>query len=146
MPGSPLAQDSAGRVTDIAIDHAEFAHLSAEQLATAVAVMRSAGMSATVSSIHINGWFGDHTKLAGARWMVRRLLGRELDTERDRWVWVGDSTNDQAAFGASALSVGVANLMDFASVLTVWPAFMTARERSAGFTQVATRLLAEQVA
>ena len=29
VPGATLARDSAGRVTDIAIDHAEFAHLDA---------------------------------------------------------------------------------------------------------------------
>ena len=27
VPGATLARDSAGRVTDIAIDHSEFAHL-----------------------------------------------------------------------------------------------------------------------
>ena len=32
-------------------------------------------MQATVSSIHINGWFGDHDKLAGARWILRELTG-----------------------------------------------------------------------
>ena len=29
VPGATLARDSAGRVTDIAVDHAEFAHLDA---------------------------------------------------------------------------------------------------------------------
>ena len=38
-------------------------------------------MNATVSSIHVNGWFGDHNKLSGARWIVRELLGRDLDAE-----------------------------------------------------------------
>jgi hypothetical protein len=57
-----------------------------------------AGMNATVSSIHINGWFGAHNKLEGARWIVRQLWGRALDAEMDRWVYVGDSTNDQLMF------------------------------------------------
>ena len=35
-----LAQDSAGRVTDIAIDHSEFAHLDAAAVARVVAVMQ----------------------------------------------------------------------------------------------------------
>ena len=141
VPGATLAQDSAGRVTDIAIDHSEFAHLSPTQIDAVVAVMRDAGMNATVSSIHINGWFGAHTKLSGARWIVQRLLRRDLESERERWVYVGDSSNDQLMFGHFPLSVGVANLMEFAAVLTTWPRYLTKGARGAGFAQVATRLL-----
>ena len=142
VPGATLAQDSAGRVTDIAIDHSEFAQLSPAQIDAAVAVMRAEGMNATVSSIHINGWFGAHTKLSGARWIVQRLLQRDVDAERERWVYVGDSTNDQLMFGHFPLSVGVANLMEFANVLTTWPRYLTDGARGAGFKEVADRLLA----
>ena len=141
VPGSSLARDSAGRVTDIAIDHAEFAQLLPAQVEQVVALMRGEGMNATVSSIHINGWFGTHTKLSGAAWIVQRLFGRELEAERGRWVYVGDSTNDQLMFGHFPLSVGVANLMEFADVLTVWPAYLTEGARGAGFAEVAQRLL-----
>jgi hydroxymethylpyrimidine pyrophosphatase-like HAD family hydrolase len=99
-------------------------------------------MNATVSSIHINGWFGAHTKLSGARWIVQRLLARDIEAERERWVYVGDSTNDQLMFGHFPLSVGVANLMEFASVMTTWPTYLTDGARGAGFKEVADRLLA----
>jgi HAD superfamily hydrolase (TIGR01484 family) len=145
VPGSTLARDSAGRATDIAIDHAEFAQLTATQIDAVLAVMRAEGMSATVSSIHINGWFGSHDKLSGARWIVQRRLGRDLDAERERWVYVGDSTNDQRMFGHFALSVGVANLLSVADALTVWPAYLTKAARGAGFAEVADRLLRARV-
>ncbi len=138
VPGATLAQDSAGRVTDIAIDHGEFAQLSTAQIDGVVAIMASEGMNATVSSIHINGWFGAHTKLSGAQWAVRRLLSKGLDARH--WVYVGDSTNDQLMFGHFPLSVGVANLLRFADVLTVWPAYITRRARGAGFNEVARTL------
>jgi HAD superfamily hydrolase (TIGR01484 family) len=141
VPGATLARDSAGRVTDIAIDHAEFARLDDAAIARVVALMRSEGMAATVSSIHINGWFGEHDKWSGARWIVQRRLGRALAAETGRWVYVGDSTNDQAMFSRFALSVGVANLRDFAERLHSWPAFITEGERGAGFAEVAARLL-----
>jgi hydroxymethylpyrimidine pyrophosphatase-like HAD family hydrolase len=98
-----------------------------------------------VSSIHINGWFGDHDKVSGARWMVRRLFARELDAERERWVYVGDSTNDQAMFAFFPLSVGVANLLDFASQLHTWPAYLTDGARGAGFAEVTKRLVAARL-
>ena len=142
VSGATLAQNSAGRVTDIAIDHSEFTQLPPAAIAHAVAIMQSAGMNATVSSIHINGWFGAHDKLSGARWMLRRLFQRDLDAEITRWVYVGDSTNDQTMFAAFALSVGVANLMRFAGQLHTWPAYITQGERGEGFADVATRLLA----
>ena len=141
VPGATPARDSAGRVTDIAIDHGEFAHLPPEAIRQVEALMREAGMNATVSSIHINGWYGEHDKLSGARWIVRRLLGRELDTEAAQWVYVGDSTNDQAMFAHFPLSVGVANLRRFADELRVWPAYLTSGERGAGFAEVAASLL-----
>jgi HAD superfamily hydrolase (TIGR01484 family) len=146
VPGATPARDSAGRVTDIAIDHSEFAQLDDAQIERVVALMREEGMNATVSSIHVNGWFGDHDKLSGARWMLRRLFGRDLDAERERWLYVGDSTNDQAMFGFFALSVGVANLRDFAAQLQTWPAFITQGERGAGFAEVAERVLAQVAA
>jgi HAD superfamily hydrolase (TIGR01484 family) len=142
VPGSTLARDSAGRVTDIAIDHAEFARLSPAQIAQVVRVMRDAGMQATVSSIHINGWFGEHDKASGARWIVRRLFGRDLDAERAHWVYVGDSTNDQLMFERFPVSVGVANLLQFAGQLQVWPAYLTRGERGAGFAEIAATLVA----
>ena len=142
VPGSTLARDSDGRVTDIAVDHAEFARLSAAQIGRVVQVMRAEGMNATVSSIHVNGWFGEHTKLSGARWIVERRLYRALDAETARWVYVGDSPNDQLMFEHFPLSVGVANLMTFEAELRVWPAFITQAARGAGFAEVAQRLIA----
>ncbi|WP_298827956.1 HAD-IIB family hydrolase [uncultured Piscinibacter sp.] len=142
VPGATLSRDSAGRVTDIAVDHSEFAHLDEAAVARVVALMKSEGMNATVSSIHVNGWFGEHDKWSGARWIVRRLLDRDVAAERDRWIYVGDSTNDQLMFEHFPLSVGVANLMRFAAQLHTWPAWITREERGRGFAEVATRLLA----
>lgn len=142
VPGAALAQDSPGRLTDIAIDHSEFHHLEADAIARVVAVMRAAGMTATVSSIHVNGWFGTHGKWTGAQWMLQRLFGRRLDDELERWVYVGDSTNDQPMFERFAHSVGVANLRRFAAELQHWPAWITQGERGEGFAELAHALLA----
>ena len=142
VPGATLARDSAGRVTDIAIDHSEFVQLDPTRIDAVVARMRAAGMHATVSSIHVNGWFGNHTKLTGARWIVQHLLGRDLDAERGEWIYVGDSTNDEPMFAAFPISVGVANIADFADRLQRWPRYVTAFDRGRGFVEVAEALLA----
>lgn len=141
VPAATLARDSAGRVTDIAVDHSEFAHLDAASIERVVAIMRGAGMSATVSSIHVNGWYGEHDKPSGARWIVRRLLGRHLDEEVDRWVYVGDSPNDQAMFELFRHSVGVANLRRFLPSLATPPRWLTGAEGGHGFAELARLLL-----
>lgn len=142
VPGATLAQDSAGRETDLAIDHSEFTHLPPERIAQVVAIMHSEGMHASVSSIHINGWYGDHNKWQGACWIVRELFGRDLSLETDQWAFVGDSTNDQLMFEAFDNSVGVANIARFADQLTHAPRYVARQERGAGFAEVAAALLA----
>jgi HAD superfamily hydrolase (TIGR01484 family) len=141
MPGVTRATDSAGRETDIAIDHSEFVQLSEAQIAAVVALMKSEGMHATVSSIHINGWYGGHNKLEGARWIVRQLWQRDLDAEMAHWAYVGDSTNDQLMFKTFANSVGVANIARFVPQLAHLPRYVTRGERGAGFTEVSRALL-----
>ena len=142
VPGTQLAQDSAGRETDIAIDHSEFTQLSPQRVAQVLRIMRSEGMTASVSSIHINGWFGTHNKLQGARWAVRELLGRDLDAEIAQWVFIGDSTNDELMFEAFSNSVGVANVQRFEAQLTHLPRYITRAKRGAGFAEVAAVVLA----
>lgn len=141
VPGARRATDSAGRETDIAIDHSEFTHLPQQGIDEAVRIMRAVGMNATVSSIHINGWFGAHNKLEGARWILRELWGRDLDAEMDRWVYVGDSTNDQLMFQHFAHSVGVANVARFVPQLQHLPRYVTQGERGAGFAEVVYAIL-----
>lgn len=141
VPGATLARDSAGRETDIAIDHSEFSHLPPQAIEQVVALMRSEGMQATVSSIHVNGWFGDHDKWRGACWVARGLLGADLAAEVDRWAYVGDSTNDQLMFRHFPHSIGVANIARFLAQLEHRPRYVTEGERGAGFAEVARALL-----
>ena len=144
IPGARRATDSPGRETDIAVDHSEFAHLDAAQIDQVVQAMRNAGMHATVSSIHVNGWYGHHDKLQGARWIVRALWQRDLDAELGQWAYVGDSTNDVRMFQAFALSVGVANIARFVPHLSTLPRYVTVGARGAGFAEFAHTVLAQR--
>ena len=140
VPGATLAQDSAGRLTDIAVDHSEFTQLPPAQIAQTVALMQAHGLTATVSSIHINGWLGDHGKPSGAAWAVAQTQG--LPWLADEWVYVGDSTNDQAMFAQMPLSVGVANIARFVPQLLALPGYVTPSERGQGFAELAAAMLA----
>ena len=141
IPGTVLAQDSLGRETDIAFDHSEFHHLSPKQIEQVLHLLKQEGMTATVSSIHINAWFGDHNKWHGAQWLLKELTGRDLKEELDQWAYVGDSTNDQVMFEHFTHSVGVANIRRFENELKHLPKYVASKERGAGFAELANALL-----
>ena len=141
VPGVQLSRDSAGRETDLAFDYAEFARHSPDTVQQVLAVLQRAGMQTTVSSIHIHGCFGDFNKWQGACWITQELLGRDLANELDRWVFVGDSGNDQAMFEHFTNSVGVANIARFVPQLSHLPGYVTTAERGAGFAEVARAIL-----
>ncbi|MFM2066029.1 MAG: hypothetical protein RLZZ584_938 [Pseudomonadota bacterium] len=139
VPGATLAEDSAGRLTDIAVDHSEFRHLDEAAIAAVVALMHTHGLTATVSSIHVNGWIGAHNKLSAAHWAVPACLGVAFVPAE--WVYVGDSTNDQLMFGQLPLTVGVANVARFVPVMQALPGWVTTADRGRGFAELAGALL-----
>ena len=103
--------------------------------------MRSHGLTAKQSSIHVNGWFGDYDKLAMTRAFLREAFSLELDIERERCVFVGDSPNDAAMFAFFPHAVGVANVRTFFSRIPTPPAFITHAEAGNGFAELAYFLL-----
>lgn len=141
FPQARWATDSAERETDIAIDHSEHHHLEAADIEAIASFIRTQGLCATVSSIHINAWLGNHDKLAGARWALQHHWRIDLDAEPDKWVYVGDSSNDQVMFSALPHTVGVRNIETFLPGLTYPPSYITRQERGAGFAEVVQALM-----
>ena len=74
--------------------------------------------------------------------IARTLLGvDDLRAQQQRWVFIGDSTNDQTMFEQFTNSVGVANIARFADRLRHLPHYVTPSERGAGFAEVARAIL-----
>jgi HAD superfamily hydrolase (TIGR01484 family) len=143
VPGSALASDQHYRETDLAIDYCEdVVPLSRAAVDRIVALMTAHGMTAKVSSIHVNGWFGDYDKLAATRMLMRERHGIDLDAERARFVFAGDSPNDAPMFEFFPNAVGVANVRRFLDRMATPPAWITTREAGAGFAELADFLLA----
>jgi hypothetical protein len=142
VPGCALASDQFCRAADLAIDFCEdVAPLPHDSVDRIVALMTEAGMTAKVSSIHVNGWFGQYDKLTMTRIVMQERYGIDLDQARADYVFVGDSPNDEPMFRYFPNAVGVANVLDFAGDLQYPPAFVTRERCSAGFVEVAQRIL-----
>ena len=99
VPGCALASDQLYRETDLAIDYCEdVPALSLQDAECIAALMRLAGMTARISSIHVNGWFGEYDKLGMTKILARERLGLDLDSAKERFAYVGDSPNDAPMF------------------------------------------------
>jgi HAD superfamily hydrolase (TIGR01484 family) len=143
VPGCAIAADQLYRETDLAIDYCEdVTPLPREAVDRIVALMQARGLTAKVSSIHVNGWFGDYDKLAATRRLVREEFHADLDATREFYVFVGDSPNDAPMFAFFPYSVGVANIREFAGRLGHEPRYVTTAAGGAGFREAADFLLA----
>ena len=143
VPGCAVASDQAYRETDLAIDYCEdvprLPLAVAERIA---ALMREAGLSAKISSIHVNGWFGDYDKLGMTRLLFAERFGSDLAARNREVAFAGDSPNDAPMFAFFANSIGVANLRRFDGLAFERPQYITRAESGAGFAELVAHLLA----
>jgi len=142
VPGCAVAADQAYREADLAIDFCE--DVPALPLAAAETIrelFEAAGATAKVSSIHVNGWFGDYDKLAMSRLLFHEVFDTDLDTIRRQVVFCGDSPNDAPMFAHFPHSVGVANVRAFEADLEALPTWVTRSEGGFGFAEMAAVLL-----
>mgnify|MGYP001371812364 CR=1 FL=1 len=143
VPGCAIAADQAYRETDLAIDYREdVAPLAREAVERIVAFMQARGLTAKVSSIHVNGRFGAYDKLTMTRRLLREEFDVDLDAARSAYAFVGDSPNDAPMFAFFPHSVGVANIRDFTGRLAHEPKYVTGAAGGAGFREVVDCLLA----
>ena len=144
VPGAALASDQHYRESDLAIDFCEdVPALPRADVDRIVAMMQAEGMTAKVSSIHVNGWFGQYDKLTMTRALFAESFGLDLGAERSHYAFVGDSPNDAPMFAYFPNGVGVANVAPFLDRIATPPAYVTQREAGAGFVELADFLLAQ---
>ena len=142
VPGTALSTDQAYRDADLAIDFREdVPALDASEVARIVALFEAAGAHAKISSIHVNGWFGDYDKLSMTRLLMSECYQVELDDHRQRYLFVGDSPNDAPMFDYFPSAVGVANVLDCADAIASLPKFVTQSRGGDGFVELTQRLL-----
>ena len=144
FPGCALASDQAYREADLAVDYCEdVPALPVETAERIAAQMRAAGLTAKISSIHVNGWFGSYDKLATSKQLFAEVFGCDALTLQREFAFVGDSPNDAPMFAFFEHSVGVANISRFLGTIAAEPKFVTVAAAGAGFAELAAHLLGE---
>jgi HAD superfamily hydrolase (TIGR01484 family) len=138
VPAAAVASDQRYRETDLAIDFCEdVPRLPDEDVEHVATIMREHGLTAKISSIHVNGWFGEYDKLTMTRVFMAESYGVDLDAERGRFTFVGDSPNDAPMFQYFPHAVGVANLRAFGARLEHVPAYISSAPCGTGFREIA---------
>ena len=142
MPGAGIASDQAYREADLAIDFCEdVPPLPHDSVAEIARLFREAGATAKISSIHVNGWFGDYDKLTMTKLLMQERFDLDIESEKARFVFAGDSPNDAPMFSFFPHSVGMANVLAFADRLAAKPAYLTQGHGGSGFVELAEALL-----
>ena len=143
VPGAALAADQPYRETDLAIDFCEDVPRPAEAAVDGIVELMSAhGLTAKVSSIHVNGWFGAYDKLAMARRLLADEHGIDLDEDRAALVFIGDSPNDAPMFGHfPALDRVSRTCASSARASRCTPASSRAQRYGEGFREAADAIL-----
>ena len=141
MPNVRPTIDQRARRCDLAFDVGETMQLSPEEIERLVGIIESEGARSAVSSVHAHAQPGDWDKARGIERAARDALGLEVAQQRDRWLFIGDSGNDAAAFAYFPVSVGVSNVRRYLTRLPTPPRFVTDADRGRGFAEIARHVL-----
>lgn len=146
FPDCNVASDQPYREFDLAIDFREdVPKHTYEQAGEIKKIFEKYGAQTKISSIHVNGWFGDYDKLTMTKIFAEEQLGFSLDDHPYRALFIGDSQNDQPMFRFFPVSVGVRNVRDFIDkkLITTPPVYITKEKSGLGFAEM-TRILLEK--
>jgi HAD superfamily hydrolase (TIGR01484 family) len=142
VPGSAVASDQLYRETDLAIDFCEDVEpLEWSAVDKICKIFEKHGATCKVSSIHVNGWFGDYNKLGMTKILAQEIWELILDTARERFMFCGDSPNDEPMFRYFPFTAGVRNVLHFAKRMKHLPTFVAGKEGGEGFAEIARTIL-----
>jgi hypothetical protein len=142
VPGCRVSADQAYREADLAIDFCEdIPPIPMEDVEKIVRCFKRTGAQAKISSIHVNGWFGDYDKLTMTHLFFKEVFKSDLDKIKEQVIFTGDSPNDAPMFDYFPHSVGVANIVRFKKTIDHKPAWVTENEGGYGFAEMVDILL-----
>ncbi len=145
VPGCAISADQPYRELDLAIDFCEDVPALGDQAIDAiVAAFHEAGATCKVSSIHVNGWFGQFDKLEGCRRFLAERWGQNLRQARERWAYFGDSANDEPMYEYFPHGIGVANIERFLPRMIHHPDYVTQGAGGMGFAEGLEHILAHR--
>ncbi len=144
VPSARVASDQFCRQLDLAIDYCEDVEpLPAIEVEKIVSIFTKHGAQAKVSSIHVNGWFGEYDKLKMCQIFCEREFQIDAIKMNQISAFVGDSPNDEPMFQFFDNAFAVANVRRFAKSMQHLPKYVGSLNGGDGFSEIADRILAK---
>ncbi|YCO00696.1 HAD-IIB family hydrolase [Vibrio sp. VNB-15] len=141
-----LSQDQSFRFCDVAVNIAQ----DRPPIATSTTMeilnrilslnVESNPVNATLSSIHINAWIGNHSKRSSGEAYIKQFNQGTLP-DLNRVTYVGDSLNDEEMFEWLPVTFGVKNIRPLLDSLTHQPTYLTSEYGGFGFAQLASLIV-----
>lgn len=142
IPGTRIAKDQFSRMFDLAIDFREEPPDLGFEVAREIAgLCEESGAHAKISSIHVNAWYGDYTKVDMLQFYLENRWSVDVNEQKDAVVYCGDSPNDEPMFERFPLSCGVANIEPMLPLICHKPAYITEGSHGDGFAELAEIIL-----
>lgn len=142
VKGSAISSDQFCRLMDLAVDFCEdVPALGEESIQKIVQIFEKHGAHAKVSSIHVNGWFGDYNKLTTTFQFLKNEFNLTEQEALAKCAFVGDSPNDEPMFERFPHSFGVANILHFQDKMNTHPQYVSPSKGGRGFAEIAQRLI-----
>jgi HAD superfamily hydrolase (TIGR01484 family) len=141
MPSIKATNDDRHRRCDLAFDIGETVSLPRNEIDALVGLIERLGARSSVSTVHAHAVPGAWDKAKGVARALEEVLRVDIGEEIERWVFIGDSGNDAAAFETFPNSVGVANVREHVDRLPVPPRYVTEGDRGRGFAELAQYLV-----
>ncbi len=142
IPGMKTSRDQDFRWYDLALDFAEDPpRFDYDTAVTIKKLCEEKGAVAKISSIHVNTWFGEYSKLDTALMILTENFDVKSEMLKDSVLFCGDSPNDEPMFSFFPLSCGMANIRSFLNLIEHKPGYITENPYGAGFSEVAEIIL-----
>lgn len=137
VPKAEEADDQPFRLTSIAFKRSRNAALDDQILA----VMRANGLDSTINNLWVMGWIGGYDKLKAASRIMQQVYGVNVEEQKARILYAGDSTNDAPMFSFFNHTVGVCTVLDYEAQIPKMPTWITDGPGGAGFVEIAEAVI-----
>lgn len=142
VPQAAISSDQFCRLYDLAIDVCEdIPPLSKDEINQILKTFQKHKAHAKLSSIHINGWFGDYDKTTGALALLKNEFQVNNKDLQNQVAFIGDSPNDEPLWKYFNNSFAVANIASYLNQLQHPPQYIMKNKGGEGFTEAANLII-----
>jgi len=139
-PELELADDQPFRQTSLAFKRVPDQGIQKE----IIDAFQALGARGTANNLWLLAWFGEYDKLSMARRVLSKHFSLDIDKDRKRIAYAGDSENDGPMFAFFEHTFGMSTVVEALDRLEAPPAWLTDGPGGSGFVEVGKAVIEAQ--